>query len=731
MTVAGETVQVAGEHVVANYFQVLGVEPHIGRFFIPAEDDPANPHFAAVISDRLWKRHFKGDPAIVGTEVRLARGDRPPQTFTIVGVARHGFTGVNDPWTPTDIWVTFAQAMGAEYRRYSAVPIARLQPGVTLARARAIVTTQGEQLKRTIRYRENAEYVVYPANTTRMPFDPSSSLIPARLAVAMIAVVAVVLLIGTANVAGLQTARAVARAGEIAIRRVVGAGPWRVARQLIVESVLLGVSGGVLGLILVYWLLQLFTRLTPERFAVEIAMDARVAVFSAMLCLGTGLLVGVAPGLQSRRTELLSNLPGNATGSSRAGRTRLSRWVLVPQLCLSLVLLFLAGTHLRALADLELADLGYRTDSAVVLNITRPDPVARDPRMRDPRAEEARAARSRAFYVQLLSRMQDVPGASAVALTSALPLRSMTGSGRSALSRDDYDAGAQGEIDTGMTAVSPGYFATLDIRFVQGRDFDERDTMASPRVAVISASLAERLWPGRSPLGRYTAARNNFAAAGEKIEWMEVVGVVRDVDPILPDAASVPIIYVPLGQQWLMTAGTLVARVRDNGREAVSRLKQAVSGADPTASVFRVRTMNEMIREILYPRRMAAGILLVGALVGLVLASIGLYGSLAYSLAQRRHEFGVRTALGASRADLIRMVLGEGWRLALMGGALAIPLCHIALRASARVTGTAPGPDVWTFVTVPFVFLSVILLAGYLPARRAGHADPVDALRSL
>ena len=190
-------------------------------------------------------------------------------------------------------------------------------------------------------------------------------------------------------------------------------------------------------------------------------------------------------------------------------------------------------------------------------------------------------------------------------------------------------------------------------------------------------------------------------------------------------------IYVPLGQQWLMTAGTLVARVQGNGREAALRLKDAVSGADPAATIYSVKTMNQLVDEILYPRRLAAGILAVAGLIGLVLASVGLYGLMACSLAQRRHEFGVRAALGASRRDLIRMVLAEGTRLAVLGAVLGAPICYAALRASSWITGAAPVPDVWKFVIVPAVFLPVIFLAGYIPARRAGHADPMAVLRSL
>ena len=268
LTVSGETELARGELVAANYFDVLGLKPQSGRFFTPDEDRPSSPQPAIVISDSLWKRRFKGDGAVIGTEVKLAAGSQPVRTFVIIGIAGKQFRGVSDPWTPSEFWVTNAHYSPEQFGRYSVAPIGRLKRGVTLAQARERLAIQGEQIRRTLRHRENVEYVAFAASDIRMPFWPEASVVPARLASAMTAVVGIVLLVAVFNIAGLQTARAIGRAGEIAVRLVIGAGPWRVVRQLLTESTLIAALGGALGLILAWWLLALFVALTPGSFAV-------------------------------------------------------------------------------------------------------------------------------------------------------------------------------------------------------------------------------------------------------------------------------------------------------------------------------------------------------------------------------------------------------------------------------------------------------------------------------
>lgn len=730
LTIDGETDSTWGEIVFANYFDVLGLKPQLGRFFTSDEDHLGSTEPAIVISDALWKRRFKGDRAVVGTKLRFATWSAPARDFTIIGVAGPGFRGVSDPWTPSDYWATLAQVRGAEYDRSSIAPIARLKPGVSLTQARALLEIQGEQIRKTQRYRENAEYVAFAANDIRMPFWPEASVVPARLASAMMAVVGIVLLVAVINIAGLQTARAIGRANEIAVRLVIGAGPWRVARQLLTESTLIAALGGVLGLLLASWLLAIFVAYTPRSFAVDIWFDWRVVTFTMVLITTVGMACGMSSAWRARNFDLLANLPGQTSGTSRRIRSQLYRWILMPQVALSLVLLWMADIQVRALAQIELARPGYNTSNLLVMNYAGGAPES-SRRNEGPGEVARRAEQSREFYRQLLSRLDVIGGASGIALTTALPVSLGNTTAYGAISQEDQAAGRTLRLQTLKASVSPGYFRTMEMTIVKGRDFDERDSMTSPKVAVISESLARRLWPGRDPLGRFVAAANNFPAAGEKFEWLEVVGVVNEVDPILRDAGSAPFVYQPLSQEWMMTAGTLVARFKGDGRETAALLKNAVNSADPLAEVYRTRTLEQIVGEILYPRRLAAGLLAVSGLIALVLSSVGLYGLVSYTLAQRVRELGVRCALGASRQQLVRMVIGEGIRLALVSLAAGVPLCFVAWRVSARLLGKPPAVDIGTMAAAPLVLLAVILLACYFPARRAARVDPLEALRSL
>jgi putative ABC transport system permease protein len=318
-----------------------------------------------------------------------------------------------------------------------------------------------------------------------------------------------------------------------------------------------------------------------------------------------------------------------------------------------------------------------------------------------------------------------------VALTTGLPLNTRTSTDYTVVAQEDYLAGDPKGVGSSTQAVSPRYFETMGMSLLDGRDFDERDSMTSPRVAIVSANIARRLWPGRSSIGRFVAARNNFPAQGEKIEWLEVVGVVNEIDPILRDAGQSPFIYLPLSQQWRMSAWMLVARVAGDPQPVIARLRGAVAGSEPTAAVFRVQSMRQAVAEILYPRRMTAGVLAASGLLGLLLASVGLYGVVSYSLAQRVHELGIRVALGAERAHIIRMVVRDGLGLALIGSAAGFLLAYPAMRAASNMFVAVPSMDVLAFTAVPVLLTGVVVLACYVPARRAARVDPMTALRQL
>ncbi len=739
MTADGQTDSVRGEWVTGNYFDVLGVKAALGRTLRSSDDDLALTERSIVISHRLWVRRFKSEPEIIGKQIQLAPRSGDPVVFTIVGVVNREFKGVSDPWTPSDFWITSAQQPlpGTRNNRFGCVVIGRRAPHVSLAQTQAIVAEQLEQWRRTRPSAPGPEalkphLLVKRANSVRTPFDPSASVVPIRLAAALTVVVATVLLISAVNIVALLLSRGVSRSGELAIRLVIGASRWRISRQLVIESLILAACGGVLGILGARWLLNVFRASTPAPFALDATIDAPIVMFVLVVCLGLGVAIGVMPALQLGRIDLRSGLPGTEIGSGRRSARRFRQWIVLPQLALSLVLLLVAAIHVRALMKIELADLGYRTSGVVIVNFHwRMEPLDRTNPTNVKAIDARNAERSRVLYRLLAQRLENVPGATVAALATWLPLRALPATSYSAISQEDYLAGQPASIGTLTISVSSRYFEAMGMTVLRGRAFDDRDALTTPHVAIVSAALADRLWAGRDPIGHFVAAKNSFPAVGEKIDWLQVVGVVNEARPVLQDYGDSPCIYTPLGQQWRMGATTIVARVAGDPQNGIQSLKKAVNAADASAEVFKVQTMRQAVAEILYPRRMAAGILAASGVIGLVLAVIGLYGVVSYSLAQRMHELGVRVALGAARAQIIAMVLREGLTLAALGSALGALLSYPALRVASNLFVSVPVLDVVAFTIVPLLLTAVVLLACYFPARRAASADPMDVLRQL
>ena len=394
-------------------------------------------------------------------------------------------------------------------------------------------------------------YHVFPANSVRMPVRAVSERCAETADDCYDDFVGIVLLVTAANAAGMLMARGVTRSGELAVRLVLGATGQRVARQLLMEGVLLATTAGAIGLLVARWLIQLFRLYTPERFAVSVWLDIYAWVFTAALCLGMGIVISVAPALQGARLNLTASLPGVGSAAQRRVRGRLRYGVVIPQIALSLVLLLVAALHVRALSAIELFDLGYRISNTVVLNVAlRPVPGEQEtPRGQAPPAQQAeqRAARARLFYRQLMARLQAVPATTGVSLAGDLPLRGRQGrSNYAAVSHEAFLAGDTGGPGTEVTSVSPGYFRTMDMALVAGRDFDERDTDRTPRVAIVSESLARDLWPGRNPIGRSVAATSAWNGPNQRIEWLEVVGVVNEVSPVLQENGTTPFVYLAM-----------------------------------------------------------------------------------------------------------------------------------------------------------------------------------------
>lgn len=725
------TETVNGELVEANYFEVLGVRPAFGRTFGPIDESAAATDVAVVISFDFWRRHFHHDAEVLGKTMRIGHEQSGAREAIIIGVMPEGFVGISDPWTASHYWTTFAHGGGLDFRRTAVAPIARLKAGVDLRQAQAIVTAQGAQLNATRPGREKDRYWVLPAGAVRMPYDPAASVAPARLATSMIVVVAIVLLVTTVNIASMMWGRSVGRSTEIFVRRALGASGLRITLQLLIESVVLAAIAGFAGLIVAGWLLAGFRVYAPETFAVRVRLEPVAWTFASLLALGIGILINVGPAFRCARTQLVAQPPASGRTRGPLARSVLRNSVILPQIALAMLLLVVAVAHVRALAGMERRDLGYDPHGVTTLTISIQS--ARDGRADLSTEEmEKQALRSRDFYRSLSMRIQDTPGAATVAVANRLPVRTSGGSRQQVVvSQEAVLAGDAKGPGAEVFTVSPGYFDALRMSFVAGRRFDDRDSASNVKVAIISETLAKLAWPGDQPIGKALAILGPGETPTSRTAWLEVIGIVKDVKPILQDQDAIPLVYVPLSQQWRPAATYLIARIEGNPLSTIHYLKAAVSSSDPRADVSRIQAMDRAIAELLYPRRLAATIVATAAAIALSLAVVGLYGVMSHSVANRVQEIGVRAALGADRVAIVRFIVREAVVVSALAGVLGVVLSYVAVRISERLFTGMPSLDLLTLAVVPIALTAVVVIAGYVPARRAAGISPIEALRAL
>jgi predicted permease len=724
MSVDGHAESVMAEVVDSHYFDVLGIDVVAGRGFRPDDLNHPDGDAPMIISHHTWLHVFGASPDAVGRQVRLT--GRP---FRIVGVAPQGFDGLSDPWNPVRGWVLPNELTDLFGSRQ---PVGRLKRGVTFEQVQAFVqakspvlrqhlweTYRPDQRARYPDYRRDGRHLAYRAGDVRVPSDPDASLIRPDLLAAVVVVVGLVLTIALTNLAGLLTARGVSRTGEIAVRRALGARGSRLVRQLVTETVLLGAIGGLSSSVVAFGLVAAFRTLTPSRFIVDVGIDWRVFAFATAVSLGSGLLIGVAPALQSARLNVLRALGASVVGA-RSVKGGITKWVLVPQVALSLVLLFLAAVHTRALVQIETRDLGYRLDP-VVFELVRGNRfllAGERAKIADYEAyQRSRAEEQRRSHAALIDRLGVVPGLRAFGLTLLVPWGGVV---VSTVSQTDYERRQPRPTPASLRSVSAGYFETVGIRLLQGRIFGDAEPDGNPAPVVISQALARQLWPHGRAVGQ------KIAIPGPRVTWNEVVGVVNDVDPILATTAALPAIYYPYGRS---EGGRLIVRGTGNQAALIRDVRAAVLAADPSAEIYSVRTLGEIAGDMLYPRRAAAVILATAGLIGLGLACIGLYGVVSYSAAQRVRELGIRATLGAQRRDLIVLLLRHGLQVTAVGLVLGLALGQSALRATAKMYPGLPLIDVLSLTMVPIAIAAVVLLACYLPARRAATVSPAQVLR--
>jgi putative ABC transport system permease protein len=692
----------------ASFFQVFGIRPQLGRFFLP-EEELAGHAPVVVLSYGLWQRHFGGDPSLIGKTITL-----DGQVYAVVGVAPAGFQypDKTEAWIPPFKLVPAISAqMDIERARgfgfLSAVGL--LKPGVSVKQAHdemAVITTR---LRQQYPDTNNKRFDRVVSLQTHLVGESSTALL------LLLGAVALLLLIACANVANLLLARAASRQKEIAVRLALGATRLRLVRQLLVESVLLSLLGGAAGLLLGSWGVGLMRGLLPVDFprAQDINVDLRVLGFTLLVSLGTGIVFGLAPALQSTNPDINVSLKDSARDSSGgARRNRVRSLLVVSEIALSLVLLIGAGLLFRSFLHLQSVELGFRPQSVLTFRLS---PAGANFRQ-DPQYV--------AFYNQVAERIQALPGVEAVGAINTLPLVkgptiAFRVEGRPLLTPDKWPS-------VSYRSVSPDYFRAVNVPILKGRVFDVHDTDSAPLAILVNESLVQRDFVGEDPVGK----RINFGGDGRDREpiWFEIVGVVADVRSLELNSEPTPEAYTSYLQDPF-AAMSYVVRSQLELESLVPAVREAVRQVDKAQPVAEIREMQQIVSEAAAQPRFNSLLLGIFASVALLLATAGIYGVMSYSVAQRTHEIGIRMALGAQKSDVLRLVVGGGLKLVLIGIVIGLAASFILTRVMSSLLFGVSATDPPTFITISLVLISVALLASYIPARRATKIDPIVALR--
>ena len=696
--------------VTGNYFSLLGAQPALGRGFLPEEEQNEAP--VAVISDGFWSRRLGSDPHVIGKAITLNR-----TAYTIVGVAPHGFTGTLLGAGPV-VWLPITRALAPQPSWYETrrglwlFGIGRLKPGVTIDQARANLKGLFAQLETEFPTdNKGRSTAVVPLLEARLNPAGTGPNLVVQLSTMLMVIVGIVLLIACANVANLLLARATKRRREVAIRLALGAKRSRLIRQLLSESLLLSVLGGGAGLLVAYWS---FSALTGARLPLPIplddtlTLDPRVLAFTLALSVVTGLVFGLVPALQASKADVVPVLKNELVPSASGGARLLSlrETLVVVQVALSLVSLIAAGLFVRDFRRQQQIDPGFQT-STVLVGVVN---LARDGYTPE---------RGRLFIDQAIDRLNAIPGVTHASIAENPPL---AGNILRSVYPEGADTTTQDRILVLVNPVSVGYFETVGVPIVRGREFARTDTVGAPQVVVINETMAERFWPGQDPIGK------RFKFFGDP-EYTSVIGVARNSKYLGVAENPTPFIYESLAQNY--TPGlTLHVRTDGDAAHLASAVREQMQQIDPKLSLFNVRTVEEQVANSLQPLETNALLLGGFGLLALLLASIGLYGVTSYAVSQRTREIGVRMALGANPTSVLTLVLGRGMLLVLGGVAtgLTIALASAGVLHS-LVAGISPRDPV-TFGSTAAVLVVVALVANYLPARRATRIDPLVALRT-
>jgi predicted permease len=703
----------------ANYFTMLGAQPEIGRVYGPQDAAPGFTQ-AVDISDALWRRLFGGNPNVLGKQMRL-----DSDLYTIIGVMPPDFRHPGRTLqTDVDAWLACGfnalpfQTPPTRNQRYLPGAIGRLKPGLTVADAQARLANFDTHLSQEF----PNDYAVAAGWAPRLVGVQEDLVgnVRSELFVLFGAVV-FVLLIGCVNLATFLLARSAARQREIALRLALGASRGRLVRQLLTEGVLLAATAGSVSVVAIVWLQHSLLSFAPPDLPrlSEVHFDKSVLLFAFLTSILTGVLFGLAPALQASNPDQISSLREGSRGSgASSGQRRLSRILVTAEIALSLVLLIGAGLLLRGFRELLEVHPGFNPHHILTAQIWLPIP-------NDPKADPYRPPEKRAAFLrEVVRRVSGLPGVESAAADSGSAVHLGEPRNSFPFTIEGRNVESQRTPVASGGSVGPEFFTVLQTPLESGRFFNDADNLQSQGVAVIDETLARRYWPGESPLGH----RVKFGTIQSLAPWKTIVGVVGDIKTNGFDAPTPPHIYSSVYQN-IGYAMTLYLRTSSASGPMENAIRQEVAAVDPTLPVFAVRTMDEMIAKSVAQRRFAMQIVGMFSLAAMILAALGIYGVMAYSVSQRTHEIGVRVALGAQSSDILRMTVGSGMSLVAYGvGAGLIGSIFLTRFLRSMLFDVTPTDPV-TFASISALLAAVALLACYIPARRATQVDPLVALR--
>jgi len=713
LTGSGEPERISGASVSPNFFRLMGTETKLGRAFRDDEEKPGAGK-VVVISHALWQRRFAGEPGVIGKTMTL-----DGESYTVIGVAPVGFqfprakempyfVGVatqTDLWRPMTLGDDFVNKKRANHQL---CVMAKLNPSVTREQAQTEMTAIAERLEQS-----------YPDSNQGIGVKvvPLNEQVVGNVRVALLVLmgaVALVLLIACANVANLLLARSSARQKEIAIRTALGASRGRIVRQLLTEALLLSMTAAAAGTLLSLWGIKAMLSLSRENLprAYEISVDVRVLGFTVAIALLTSVLFGLTPALQASKINLSESLKEGSRGLSGGQRSNHVRSALViAEVALSLVLLIGAGLMIKSLTGLLKVDPGFKPDNTLTMHIALLG------------SKYPSANQQIAFFQDVTHRVETLPGVESVGLISSAPLSGgvyaggFSIEGRVATSEAD-------DLVADRRMISPEYFNALGIPLLKGRGFSDRDDQASPGVVIVSESWARRFLANEDPIDK----RIKLGGRDSTRPWLSIVGIAGDVRDTALESDARPCVYIPY-PQFPSSGMTLVVRATFDPNLLISGIRDEVWAVDKDQPVTEVKTMDQYVADSVSPRRFNVLLLAIFASLALGLASVGIYGVMAYSVTQRIHEIGIRVALGAQSSHVMKLVVGRGMALVVVGVAIGLAGALALTRVMTSLLYGVSATDPMTFAVVPAVLVAVALLASYIPARRATKVDPMIALR--